>query len=96
MRGSLNIAGEVRIVLAGGLALSPDTGFGFTAGMASMPTGPEAKRIERDVTVATIVQLVASFAVPAVVIAAGYSDRRSPSPSIVRSDCFDRRVTRSF
>ena len=51
----------------------------FTAGVAPRPTGREAGRIERSVTVATIVQLVASFAVPALVIATDHSDWALPS-----------------
>ena len=53
-----------------------------TAGVAARPTSPEARRIERAVTVATIVQLVASFAVPALVIATGHSDWVLPSIAI--------------
>ena len=86
VRGSLNIAGDVGIVLAvvlGVIAVAV-AGYGLrvTAGAAPMPAGPEAKRIERDVTVATIVQLIASFVAPAVVIAAGYSDWVLPSIAI--------------
>jgi hypothetical protein len=43
---------------------------------------PRRRRIERAVTVATIVQLVASFAVPALVIATGHSDWVLPSIAI--------------
>ena len=42
----------------------------------------EARRIERAVTIATVIQLVASFAVPAIVIAAGYPDLALPSIAI--------------
>ncbi|HEX5301413.1 MAG TPA: hypothetical protein VFW50_30930 [Streptosporangiaceae bacterium] len=42
-----------------------------TAGVALRPSGPQARRIERSVTVATIVELVAAFVLPAVVTAAG-------------------------
>jgi len=42
-----------------------------TAGVAPRPSGPEARRIERSVTIATIVELVAAFVLPAVVTAAG-------------------------
>jgi hypothetical protein len=78
VRGSLNIAGQVGIVLAvvlGAIAAAV-AGYGLrvTAGASPKPTGPEAKRIGRAITIATIVQLVASFAVPAAVIAAGYAD----------------------
>ena len=46
------------------------------------PAGPEAKRIERSVTVATVIELVASFVLPVVVIAAGHSDWVLPSIAI--------------
>lgn len=54
------------VVLAFGVA-----GYGLraTAGLAPRPTGPEAARIERAITIATIVQLLASFAAPAAVLA---------------------------
>jgi hypothetical protein len=53
-----------------------------TAGIAPRPKGPDAKRIERDVTLATVIQLVASFALPFAVIAAGHSDWVLPSIAI--------------
>ena len=52
------------------------------AGTAPRPTSPEGKRIEREVTIATIVQLAASFAAPAIVVAAGHSDWLLPSIAI--------------
>jgi hypothetical protein len=57
-------------------------GIRASAGSAPRPQGQEAKRIERAVTVATVVQLVASFALPVVVIAAGHSDWVLPSIAI--------------
>jgi hypothetical protein len=42
-----------------------------TAGIAPRPTGPQARRIERSVTIATIAELVAAFVLPVVVTAAG-------------------------
>jgi len=53
-----------------------------TAGTGSRPTSIEAKRIERSVTVATVIELIASFALPFVVIAAGRSDWVLPSIAI--------------
>jgi hypothetical protein len=50
-----------------------------TAGTAPRPAGPEARRIERSVTLATIIELVAAFVLPVVVIAAGHSDWVLPS-----------------
>jgi len=54
-------------------------GIRATAGKAPRPSSPEGKHIERAVTVATVIQLAASFAVPVAVIAAGYSDWVLPS-----------------
>jgi hypothetical protein len=50
-----------------------------TAGTAPRPAGPEARRIERSVTVATIIELAAAFVLPVIVIAAGHSDWVLPS-----------------
>lgn len=44
-------------------------GLRVTAGLAPRPTGREATRIERAITIATVVQLLASFAAPAAVVA---------------------------
>jgi hypothetical protein len=53
-----------------------------TAGTAPRPRSPEAKRIERAVTVATVIEFAAAFALPVVVIAAGHSDWVLPSIAI--------------
>ena len=86
VRGSLNIRGGVGVALAVGFVAVAIAVVGYgirvTAGTAPRPTSPEAKRIERAVTVATIIQLAASFAAPAIVIAAGYSDWVLPSIAI--------------
>jgi hypothetical protein len=50
-----------------------------TAGTAPRPAGPRARRIERLVTLATIIELVAAFVLPVVVIAMGHSDWVLPS-----------------
>ena len=42
-----------------------------TAGVAPRPTGPQARRIERSVTIATIVELAAAFVLPVIVAAIG-------------------------
>ena len=42
-----------------------------TAGIAPRPTGPQARRIERSVTIATIVELAAAFVLPVIVAAIG-------------------------
>jgi len=53
-----------------------------TAGTAPRPTSPEGKRIERDITIATVAELVAAFALPMLVVAAGHSDWVLPSIAI--------------
>lgn len=86
VRGSLAIGGPGGVGLAATFAVIVAAvvvyAIRVTAGVAPRPTGPEAKRIERAVTVATIAQLAASFAVPALVIATGHSDWALPSIAI--------------
>jgi hypothetical protein len=86
VRGSLNIPGPLGLTLAVvlGAAAIGVTGYGIrvTAKTAPRPTSPEGRRIERDITIATIVQLAASFAIPVLVIAAGYPDWVLPSIAI--------------
>jgi hypothetical protein len=99
VRGSAVIGGGVGGVL---IAASGVTVIGVfvyairaSAGTAPRPNGQEAKRIERAVTVATVVQLVASFVLPVVVIAAGHSDWVLPSIAITIGPLLlwlDRRV----
>jgi hypothetical protein len=50
-----------------------------TAGTAPRPTGPEARRIGRSVTAATVIQLAASFVLPVIVTAAGHPGWALPS-----------------
>jgi hypothetical protein len=50
-----------------------------TASAAPRPAGPEARRLERLVTLATIIELAAAFVLPVIVIAAGHSDWVLPS-----------------
>jgi hypothetical protein len=50
-----------------------------TAGTAPRPTGPQARRIGRSVTVATVIQLAASFVLPVIVTAAGHPGWVLPS-----------------
>ncbi len=75
VRASLAIGGRVGDAL---IAVSAAAVIGVyayairvTAGVAPRPSGPEARRIERSVTIATVVELVAAFVLPAVVTAAG-------------------------
>jgi len=53
-----------------------------TAGTGRRPTSPEAKRIERAVTAATIIGVIASFGFPVIVIATGHNDWVLPSIAI--------------
>lgn len=86
IRGALSLSGGAATAVTG-LAVVVVTavlvyGIRVTAGTGRRPTGPEAKRIERSVTVATIIELVASFAFPVIVIAAGHRDWVLPSIAI--------------
>jgi hypothetical protein len=85
-RGGLVIGGGIGLALtvAGAVITLGAAGYGVraTAGVAPRPTGPQARRIERAVTVATVVQLIASFAAPVAVIAAGRPDWVLPSIAI--------------
>jgi hypothetical protein len=70
-------------VVSAALAVSAAVyGVRATAGTAPRPTGPQANRIERAVTIATVIQLIASFAAPAAVIAAGYTAWVLPSIAV--------------
>jgi hypothetical protein len=85
LRGSLNIRDRVGVVVAAGFGIIvvAVSIYGFRSGQsAPRPTGAEARRIERAVTTATVVQLATSFAAPAAVIVAGHSDWVLPSIAI--------------
>src|SRR5271165_5421420 len=86
IRGALNIGGAMGTALSGvALVLVVVVlvyAIRVTAGIGRRPTSPEAKAIERSVTVATIIELVASFVFPVIVIAAGHSDWVLPSIAI--------------
>jgi hypothetical protein len=83
IRASLAIGGRAEDVLiaVSGIAVIGVFTYAIrvTAGTAPRPAGPEARRIERLVTLATIIELVAAFVLPIVVIAAGHSDWVLPS-----------------
>jgi hypothetical protein len=53
-----------------------------TAGTGQRPTSAQAKRIERSANAATVIEVVASFALPVIVIVAGHSDWVLPSIAI--------------
>jgi hypothetical protein len=86
VRGALSIGGGTGTALTGaGMVIAIAVlvyGLRVTAGTGRRPTGPEASRIERSVTAATVIELVASVALPAIVIAAGHSDWVLPSIAI--------------
>ena len=82
-RASLAIGGRTGDVLiaASGIAVIAVFTYAIraTAGTAPRPSGPQARRIERLVTIATIVELAAAFVLPVIVIASGRSDWVLPS-----------------
>jgi hypothetical protein len=82
-RASLAIGGHAGDILlaASGVAVIAVFTYAIrvTAGTAPRPAGAEARRIERSVTVATVIELVAAFVLPVIVIAAGHSDWVLPS-----------------
>jgi hypothetical protein len=86
IRGGLAVGGSAGLVLAAALgvvsAAAVAYGVRVTAGTAPRPTGDEAGRIERAVTYATVIQLAASFAAPALAIAVGHSEWVLPSIAI--------------
>jgi hypothetical protein len=99
VRGSAVIGGGVASVLIAVSGVVVISVFVYairaTAGTAPRPSGPEGRKIERAVTAATVIQLVASFALPVVVIAAGHSDWVLPSIAITIGPLLlwlDRRV----
>jgi hypothetical protein len=86
VRASVTIGGTAKDILiaVSGVAIIGVFTYAITAtaGTAPRPPGPEARRIERSVTLATIIELVAAFVLPVVVIAAGHSDWVLPSIAI--------------
>jgi len=86
IRGSFNLDSGVApaLALASAAAVIAVVAYGVrvTTGTAPRPVSPEGRHIERAVTVATVLQLVASFAAPAIVIAAGHSDWTLPAIAI--------------
>jgi hypothetical protein len=86
VRGSLNLHGTIKMALVGvssaGVLAVLIYGVHVTAGTGTRPSGHEAKQIERSVTIATIIELVAAFVLPVIVIAAGHSDWVLPSIAI--------------
>jgi hypothetical protein len=85
-RGGLSVSGTTGTALAvAGVVLAVMVlayALRATNGIGGRPTGPEAKRIERSVSIATVIELVASFAFPMIVIAAGRNDWVLPSIAV--------------
>src|ERR1700730_1851180 len=86
VRGSLVVGGAATDVLIAAFGVSVIGAFAYAikapAATAPRPRGPEAGQIERAVTLATAIQLAASFALPVAVIAAGHTDWVLPSIAI--------------
>ena len=82
-RASLAIGGRAGDILlaASGVAVIGVFAYAIraTAGTAPRPADPQARRIERSVTLATVIELAAAFILPVIVIAAGHSDWVLPS-----------------
>ncbi len=86
VRGSLVIGGRVKDLLIAVFGVTVIGVFSYairvTTGTAPRPTSAEAKRIERSVTISTILELVAAFILPVIVIAIHRSDWVLPSIAI--------------
>jgi len=86
VRGGLSITGITGTALAAaGMVLSIAVlayAIRVTKGIGGRPTSAEASRIERSVSIATVIELVASILFPLIVIAAGHSDWVLPSIAI--------------
>jgi hypothetical protein len=82
-RASLTVGGGAGTALLAGSAVAVVGVIAYaitaTAGTAPPPRGPQASRIGRSLTIATIVQLAASFALPVIVSAAGHPGWVLPS-----------------
>jgi hypothetical protein len=86
IRGSRALGGGVAsglIVLFGVIVVGVFVyAFRTAAGAAPRPRSPEGKRIERDVTIATVLEFAAAIVLPIIVSGAGHSDWVLPSIAI--------------
>ncbi len=86
VRGSIVLGGAASAILVALSGIATIVVFVYaarvTAGMAPRPKSAEGKRIERAVTVATVLEFLAAFVLPVIVIAAGHSDWVLPSIAI--------------
>jgi hypothetical protein len=99
VRGSVVIGGVTSglLIVVSGVAVIGVLSYAIrvTGGTAPRPRSREGKRLERDITVATVIELVAAFALPVLVSAAGHSDWVLPSIAITIGPLLlylDRRV----
>jgi hypothetical protein len=86
VRGSAVIGGGVAAVLIAVSGLTVLGVFSYairaTAGTAPRPSSEEGRRIERDVTIATVLEFAAAIVLPMIVSSAGHSDWVLPSIAI--------------
>jgi hypothetical protein len=86
VRGSAVIGGQSSGVLIAVSGVAVIGAFSYairtTAGIAPRPKSAAGKRIERAVTLATVLEFAAAFALPVIVSAAGHSDWVLPSIAI--------------
>jgi hypothetical protein len=86
IRGAHAIGGAVGGLLIALSSVAVLASFAYairaTAGSAPRPKSREGKRIERAVTLATVIELAAAFVLPVIVSAAGHSDWVLPSIAI--------------
>jgi hypothetical protein len=86
VRGSVVIGGGVAGVLIAVFGVAVIGVFVYAvaaaAGTAPRPNSPEGKRIELDVTIATVIEFAAAIALPIIVTSAGHSDWVLPSIAI--------------
>jgi hypothetical protein len=86
LRGSLVLGGQAAVALiainAGLVVVVFAYAVKATGGVVPRPSGAEGKRIERGVTLATVIEFLAALVLPAIVIAAGHRDLVLPSIAI--------------
>lgn len=86
VRGSVVIGGRVADVLIAVFGVTVVGVFVYavtaTAGTAPRPKSPEGRRIERGVTIATVIEFAAAIVLPIIVSSAGHPDWVLPSIAI--------------
>jgi hypothetical protein len=85
-RGGVLVPGPIGVIVTlaccAAVVCAVAYGLDATAGSGQRPLDPAARRVERDVSVATAIQLAASFVAPAVAANAGHPDWALPSIAI--------------